>query len=138
MWITLEDRDWVRVVDILLNAGATRIGRGIQEAVADQGRKLATRYRSASLRNQDDDVCVDGDATVSIGDDDGAYVMAWIWVNAYDLDELKYECQGCSATWDLEDLNEIEDIHQRVSPGDLMPYGQCPICGVVVHKKESI
>lgn len=41
----------------------------------------------------------------------------------------KSECQNCGAVHDDSDLEEIEDIHERVEPGEEMPSGECPDCG---------
>ena len=44
--------------------------------------RIAGRYREAARENlhYDGDVEVDPDAPVSLGDDAGAYVQAWVWV----------------------------------------------------------
>lgn len=38
------------------------------------------RTRAKELYHEDGEIEVDSDACVSIGDDDGAYVAAWVWV----------------------------------------------------------
>jgi hypothetical protein len=38
------------------------------------------RTRAKELYHEDGEIEVDSDARVSIGDDDGAYVAAWVWV----------------------------------------------------------
>jgi hypothetical protein len=38
------------------------------------------RDRAAELYNKDGQIEVDGNARISYGDDDGAYVEAWVWV----------------------------------------------------------
>lgn len=40
------------------------------------------RNRAKELYHEDGQIEVDGNAPVSIGDDDGAYVEAWVWVPA--------------------------------------------------------
>lgn len=48
---------------------------------------LNARYIAAAgrLHARDNDLEIDGDAKVSIGDDDGAYVQAWVWVPKSEL-----------------------------------------------------
>ncbi len=38
------------------------------------------RAQAKALYHEDGEIEVDRDARVSIGDDDGAYVEAWVWV----------------------------------------------------------
>jgi len=40
-------------------------------------------------------------------------------------------CQNCGKEWDNGQLNPIQDIHQRVEPGEPMPSGECPDCGAL-------
>lgn len=45
----------------------------------------AAYIAAAQVQHGDDGVCeIDDNALVSIGDDPGAYVMAWVWVDAAD------------------------------------------------------
>jgi hypothetical protein len=47
----------------------------------------------------------------------------------------KYQCENCGKffgnTWEFD--QEVDDLLERVSPGEIMPYGQCPDCGALVH-----
>jgi hypothetical protein len=38
------------------------------------------RTRAKELYHEEGEIEVDGDAAVSLGNDDGAYVAAWVWV----------------------------------------------------------
>jgi len=38
------------------------------------------RARARELYHEEGEIEVDGDAPVSVGSDDGAYVAAWLWV----------------------------------------------------------
>ena len=50
-----------------------------------------------------------------------------------DAYRARYECQDCGKPfWDAGALEEIDDLHQRVAPGEPMPAGQCPACGALV------
>ena len=52
-----------------------------------QSSKLAEQYRSYAQNNlsTDGECEFDDDTLISIGDDDGAYVMGWIWVRETDI-----------------------------------------------------
>jgi hypothetical protein len=45
------------------------------------------------------------------------------------------ECQNCGTLWGDDLLNPVEDIGQRVGPGEPMPSGECPDedCRAVCH-----
>lgn len=52
-----------------------------------------------------------------------------------DLDKYRarFECQDCGKEfWDEKALLEIKNLLQRVSPGEIMPAGECPKCGALV------
>jgi hypothetical protein len=38
------------------------------------------RTRAKELYHEEGEIEIDGDAAVSLGNDDGAYVAAWVWV----------------------------------------------------------
>jgi len=42
-------------------------------------------------------------------------------------------CQDCDWTGTESQCKEIDDFHERVSAGEIMPYGQCPECGALCH-----
>lgn len=50
-----------------------------------------------------------------------------------------YRCGNCEFfTTDREDLILYpKDIFQRVAPGEVMPEGECPTCGALVHEEIS-
>lgn len=49
------------------------------------------------------------------------------------------ECQNCGALYDEKrdhayiPLAEMQDLLNRISPGELVPYGECRKCGAVLH-----
>lgn len=45
-----------------------------------------------------------------------------------------YECQNCACRWIESELQPIEDIFERVAPGEVMPAGECPSCGALCHQ----
>lgn len=44
---------------------------------------------------------------------------------------MRSYCQNCDWRGDASELREIHDLSQRVSPGELMPSGECPECGAL-------
>ena len=42
-------------------------------------------------------------------------------------------CESCGVVMDMQDVRAIENLLQRVSPGEIVPYGQCPDCGCLCH-----
>ncbi len=46
-------------------------------------------------------------------------------------------CQNCGIETAVADLKEIKgDIRERVNPGEVMPYGECPECRALCHAVE--
>lgn len=48
-----------------------------------------------------------------------------------------HECQDCGQLSKEEDLRPIEDLHQRVAAGELMPSGECQWCGALCHPTDK-
>lgn len=44
------------------------------------------------------------------------------------------ECGNCNWTGPESDAGPIADLHERVEPGEIMPSGECPKCGALVHR----
>jgi hypothetical protein len=54
--------------------------------------------------------------------------------SAYATDRFTLSvCQNCEKMHSDETLEEIENFHERVAPGEIVPSGQCPDCGAVCH-----
>jgi Zn finger protein HypA/HybF involved in hydrogenase expression len=53
-----------------------------------------------------------------------------------ELMDWNCECANCGKRFRQEDLAPIDDIFQRVSPGEIMPAGQCPNCGALASLIE--
>lgn len=55
-----------------------------------------------------------------------------------DQDEAEVRCQGCDWTGTEDQVAlqgaMIPDLWQRVEPGEVMPFGECPECGALVHQ----
>jgi hypothetical protein len=56
-------------------------------------------------------------------------------VDDEDDDGAVYQCGNCGEFWkEAELVTPIQDIHERVAPGEPMPAGECPTCGACCHK----
>ena len=44
-----------------------------------------------------------------------------------------HHCQNCDDNVFEQELNAIKNLHQRVMPGEPMPSGECPNCGMLCH-----
>lgn len=53
--------------------------------------KMAELFRKAAREEyaEEGTIEIDDNAVVSFGDDDGAYVAAWVWVHASECDDCK-------------------------------------------------
>ncbi len=51
----------------------------------------------------------------------------------------QYKCGNCDfVTDDLSEVHEVvSHIEDRVAPGEVMPHGECPKCGALVHEQVS-
>jgi hypothetical protein len=84
--------DCAVAVALLTNGEGERdaAARGAMEAskafAAEQDAKEAQAYRDAAkrLHHREGECEIDDNATVSFGDDAGAYVQAWVWIPAAD------------------------------------------------------
>ncbi|SRR6266700_33880 len=47
------------------------------------------------------------------------------------------QCANCGRRWSESYLTEVKNLHQRVSPGEIMPSGECPVCGALCHPIEA-
>ncbi|GGG86674.1 hypothetical protein [Edaphobacter dinghuensis] len=43
------------------------------------------------------------------------------------------ECSNCGMTWSKHQLKDIQNYNDRVSPGEIVPSGECPECGALCH-----
>ena len=51
----------------------------------------------------------------------------------------RLECESCGwegADGEQKPLEEVRHLWERVAPGELMPHGECPKCGCLVHERE--
>jgi hypothetical protein len=45
-------------------------------------------------------------------------------------------CGNCGWAGRQSQLKPIQDIFERVAPGEIMPAGECPECGALAHLKK--
>lgn len=45
----------------------------------------------------------------------------------------EHECQNCGRRLGGQQLRLVEDLSQRVAPGEPFPSGECPHCGALCH-----
>jgi len=51
---------------------------------------------------------------------------------------LQHVCQDCRSTFPEEmELPKVQDLEQRVDPGEPAPSGQCPKCGALCHLEAA-
>jgi hypothetical protein len=43
------------------------------------------------------------------------------------------KCQNCDWEGDDLDLRPVKRFHERVTPGETQPMGECPLCGSLAH-----
>lgn len=63
----------------------------------------------------------------------GGEDIAWASVPTENL----AECQNCGEAWHIDHVKEAQDLAQRVSPGEILPAGECPSCGALCHLWEA-
>lgn len=42
-------------------------------------------------------------------------------------------CDNCRSQYAMSELDEPEDLWQRLDPGSVVPAGQCPDCGALSY-----
>lgn len=83
MWHNLTKGDIELIKVALEGKGAAfdRIIKDFDDTIAEQEGPDAVKYREAASKlSKDGELEIDDGAVVSMGDDPGAYVMAWVWV----------------------------------------------------------
>lgn len=48
-------------------------------------------------------------------------------------DDLPVACNNCEWEGRFQDVNPIKSIGDRISPGEIVPAGECPKCGCLAH-----
>lgn len=91
-----------------------KLNQILDEESDPQFRATVDFYRAA-VAVKDGEIEMDDDAEVSLGDDDGAYVMVWTWVSAKDagLAPAEIICNRCG---------------DRTNKGDSPDGDMCPDC----------
>ena len=47
-----------------------------------------------------------------------------------------HRCDNCGKIWKVDELEDIENLDNRVDPGSIVPSGQCPECGALCYPVE--
>ena len=111
---------------VLLNAVLDEEGFGGLERVLQ-------KYRDAGLVDQ---VSVKKPADIPHDYDEAIELVRSLL--APDVhDDTRNLCQNCDLDWPDSFLNEVVDLSMRVSPGEVMPSGECPSCQAVCHPVED-
>lgn len=106
---------------------AARLLKHIEEHIAEQNSDSAQRYRAAAqtAKNDEGELEIDDEALVSMGDDDGAYVQAWVWVTDAEagldpqsrLEYLRGELQAERIS--QGELLELQGLAEYIEDGDV-------------------
>ncbi len=107
MWIHLDEKERALVLEALRSNCTDRPGDEndhdrlhdrLTQAIADFD--PADPWRAAAQEQADDELEIDEDAVVSNGDDEGAWVHAWIWIT--DEQAGRFTCEECSGVFTLD------------------------------------
>jgi hypothetical protein len=49
----------------------------------------------------------------------------------------RVSCDDCEWSGRERDCEEVQSLHARVAPGEIMPAGECPECGALCHLAEE-
>jgi hypothetical protein len=82
MWIQLERNQVDQLGALADKVGMRDVSKRLRDAIDVYDSNTTDEYRSRAKETiaKEGDLEVDDDASVSVGDDDGAYVMAWQWI----------------------------------------------------------
>lgn len=85
-----------------------------EDAEQREGFPKEVRDFAMERMNRDGSAEIDSDAIVSVGDDDGAYIMSWVWVDGEALREHSGEasCDECGGPIEgsPEDDDDVEQL----------------------------
>lgn len=85
------------------------------QAFKANGRVEEAYLNAAKSKQNEGELEIDGNAVVSMSTDNGAYVMAWVWVDDYEIWDGErdsdnqpclfvnhYHCDGCDLSWTMQ------------------------------------
>src|SRR5258708_6035330 len=75
-------------------------------------------------------------ADAALGENFGAKVTVEVHETSWDASEPLSQCDNCQDIFPESELKPVEDLSERVAPGEPMPSGECPTCGAVCHLLE--
>jgi len=84
MWIQLDQDVLEKLAVLASGAKMSQAANRIRHSISQGKQDLIKQYREAARdRFGEEGVCeIDDDAAVSTGDDAGAYVMTWRWIES--------------------------------------------------------
>lgn len=50
------------------------------------------------------------------------------------MSEKRFTCGNCDWSGPEAELGEVQDLLQRIEPGDTVPDGECPCCGALAFE----
>lgn len=59
--------------------------------------------------------------------------MMHITLNHLVDDDKRCECQDCGWLGKASEVNPISGIEERITPGEIVPVGECPMCTALVQ-----
>ncbi|MDR6954164.1 hypothetical protein J2X65_003532 [Ancylobacter sp. 3268] len=54
-----------------------------------------------------------------------------------EADDIPCRCENCDATMPASELVMVTDIEERISPGCIVPAGQCPHCHGLAYYEDA-
>jgi hypothetical protein len=114
---------------IVIETAEQKFGKGqSNRAVAALLRHIAKQIEGEALR--------EAKSRTEMIKNNGGETVGWFRVEIGDPVPGVAKCEGCGEVWQEGELDRIEDLYSRVSPGEAMPVGQCPDedCGSVCHR----
>ncbi len=106
--------------------------RLVEPATVQHMRRLLIRMQSEVLEHCGGAISDTLRATINETD-----ALIWKTINANKADIMDGEdicaCQNCDWRGTIAQCDPIQDIFQRVAPGETMPAGECPDCGALTQ-----
>jgi hypothetical protein len=88
---------------------------------------------------KDGEIEIDDHAVVSVSDDGGAYVQAWVWVDGPEDDDGFEECPSCLDPMSYDEQDACTTCQEKYSAqGDSSPeIDSCSACGASIDNGEG-
>lgn len=118
------------------NTVLQNIAKVLNDRTASNSDEIDDKYRAAAAEQYEHEgtLEIDPDAPVSLSDDPGAYVQAWVWVDASSIGLNAAEEDEADDNDDEEEEKDCEDDNTCRKCGEPAPLGcdgwdgMCPSC----------